>query len=161
MVIEHLPDEQEAAYLRRSRSALRPGGRLILLVPASQRHWGIEDDIAGHERRYTRQALSTRLEEHGLQVDHLAGLTYPLSNLLLPISNWLVERAELSRLELEPMDRTAKSGHRNVTGKTAFPRPFALVLNRVTLYPFHVIQKAFRHSEAALVLYVEATPVGR
>lgn len=160
MVIEHLPDDQEAAYLRRARSSLRPGGRLILLVPSSPRHWGIEDDIAGHERRYTRHSLRNRLEELDWRVDHLAGLTYPLSNLLLPISNRLVERAELSRLELEPMERTARSGHRNVTGKTAFPRLFALGLNPVTLYPFHVIQKAFRSAEAALVLYAEASPRG-
>jgi SAM-dependent methyltransferase len=158
MVVEHLPDDQEATYLRRALSALRPRGRLILLVPSSPRHWGIEDEIAGHERRYTRQSLRERLEEVGWRVDHLAGLTYPLSNLLLPISNRLVERAEMSRLELEPMERTTRSGHRNVTGKTAFPRPFALGLNPVTLYPFHVMQKAFRNAEAALVLYVEASP---
>src|SRR4051794_40053405 len=42
MVVEHLPDEQEAAFLRRARDTLRLGGRLILLVPASPRHWGVE-----------------------------------------------------------------------------------------------------------------------
>jgi SAM-dependent methyltransferase len=158
MVVEHLPDDQEAAFLRRARATLRPGGRLILLVPASPRHWGIEDEIAGHERRYTRLAMRARLEQLGFRVDHLAGLTYPLSNVLLPISNRLVARAERDRLALPPMERTMHSGHRNVTGKTAFPKLLGLVLNPVVLYPLHVTQKAFKNAEGALVLYVEATP---
>jgi SAM-dependent methyltransferase len=160
MVVEHLTDDQEAAFLHRARATVRSGGRLVLIVPASPRHWGIEDEIAGHLRRYTRQGLRSRLEQLGWRVDHLAGLTYPLSNMLLPISNRLVQRAERDRLELSPMERTVRSGHRCVGGKTAFPKPFSLVLNPVTMYPMHMLQKAFRNSEAALVLYVEASPEG-
>src|SRR5687768_14904039 len=53
MVIEHPPDEQEAQYFERARRTLRSGGRVVLIVPASPRFWGIEDEIAGHQRRYT------------------------------------------------------------------------------------------------------------
>jgi SAM-dependent methyltransferase len=157
MVIEHLPDDDEAAFLERARAALRPNGRLILLVPASPRHWGIEDDIAGHERRYTREHLCGRIEQLGWRVEHIVGLTYPLSNMLLPISNWLVGRAERSRVELPRMERTARSGHRRVKGKTTFPRALKVVLNPVTMYPLHLIQKVFSNAEAALVLYLEAS----
>lgn len=161
MVIEHLPHADEAAFLERARTALRPDGRLVLLVPASPRHWGVEDDIAGHERRYTRARLRGRLEELGWVVDHMAGLTYPLSNVLLPISNRLVGRAEASRLELAPMERTARSGHREVQGKTTFPRALSVLLNPVAMYPLHLLQKLFRDADAALVLYVEASPQRR
>jgi SAM-dependent methyltransferase len=158
MVIEHLPDEQEAQYFHRARRTLRPGGRVVLIVPASPRFWGIEDEIAGHQRRYTRGSLQARLAELGWSLNHVAGLTFPLSNLLLPISNRLVARAERDRLALSEQARTVMSGHRDVRGKTTFHPAARLVLNQTTLYPLHLVQKAFARSERAMVLYAEATP---
>ena len=158
MVIEHLPDAQEALYFHRARAALSPSGRAIVLVPASPRHWGIEDDIAGHQRRYARASLIRRLTELGWRVDHIAGLTFPLSNILLPVSNRLVARAERDRLSLSESERTLRSGARDVVGKTSFPPIARAILNERILYPLHLAQRAFRDSERALVLYVEATP---
>ena len=158
MVIEHLPAEQEALYFQRARSVLRPGGRAIVLVPASPAHWGIEDDIAGHQRRYERDGLARRLAELGWELEHIAGLTFPLSNLLLPISNWLVGRAERDRLGMSELDRTLHSGNRDVAGKTWFPSAARLVLNDRALFPLHLLQRAFRDSTRALVLYAEARP---
>src|SRR5262249_42211158 len=63
MVIEHLSETEEARYFERCRQVLAPGGRAVLFVPASPRHWGIEDEIAGHRRRYTHASLRDRLEE--------------------------------------------------------------------------------------------------
>ena len=156
MVIEHLDDDREQRYFERSREVLVPGGRLVLLVPASPRHWGIEDEVAGHERRYTRTSLSEHLERGGFDVQHVAGLTFPLSNLLLPVSNALVRRAEGDRRALDPLERTRRSGTRDVAFKTTFPRALGLVLNDRVLYPLHLVQKATRTSERALVLYAEA-----
>ncbi len=158
MVIEHLPEAQEAMYFRRARAALRPSGRAIVLVPASPRHWGIEDDIAGHQRRYERAGLARRLSEIGWELEHVAGLTFPLSNLLLPVSNRLVARAESDRLAMSELDRTLLSGDRDVAGKTSFPSVAHLVLNDQMLYPLHLLQRAFRDSDRALVLYGEAKP---
>ena len=50
MVIEHLPAEQEAEYFARARRTLGRGGLAIVVVPASPRHWGVEDEVAGHLR---------------------------------------------------------------------------------------------------------------
>jgi SAM-dependent methyltransferase len=161
MVVEHLPDEQEAAYFARAATTLRPGGRAALLVPSSPRHWGIEDDVAGHQRRYTRAGLRARLDELGWTLEHAAGLTFPLSNALLPISNRLVARAEADRLAMSELERTLHSGNREVEGKTTFPAAARLVLNERALYPLHALQKAFRRSDRALVLYAEATPTSR
>ena len=158
MVIEHLAEEREARYFERCRETIAPGGRAILLVPASPRHWGIEDVIAGHHRRYTRAGLRSRLEELGFRVDHLAGLTFPVSNMLLPISNALVRRAESHKKELSLDERTRQSGTRDVAFKTTFPRAARFFLNERALYPLHLLQKATRGSERALVLYAEATP---
>jgi SAM-dependent methyltransferase len=158
MVIEHLPTPDEERYFRRAAEVLAEDGRVIVLVPASPRHWGIEDDIAGHQRRYERAALQQRLSELGFRIEHVAGLTFPLSNVLLPISNLLVGRAERGRLVLSEQDRTLASGDRDVAGKTAFPAVARIVLNERMLYPLHVLQRRFRDSDRALVLYVEAVP---
>ena len=161
MVIEHLPSDKEALYFERCRSWLRSGGLAIVFVPASPAHWGIEDEVAGHLRRYTRQGVSQRLDEFAWAPQHVAGLTYPLSNVLLPLSNFLVNRAEAQNREFSQDERTRRSGVRKVRLKTDFPRFFALVLNRITLYPLHLLQKAHRTNEKALVIYVECAPVER
>jgi SAM-dependent methyltransferase len=158
MFIEHLPDADEARYFERARATVAPGGRAIVLVPASPRHWGIEDDVAGHQRRYDRAGLAGRLTELGWRLDHVAGLTFPLSNVLLPISNRLVARAERDRLAMSELERTLQSGDRSVAGKTSFPAAARVILNERTLYPLHLLQRAFRDSERALVLYGEAVP---
>jgi SAM-dependent methyltransferase len=161
MVIEHLSSDKEEQYFERCRSWLRRGGLAIVLVPASPAHWGIEDEIAGHIRRYTRQGISQRLRELSWTPRHVAGLTYPLSNVLLPVSNLLVSRAEAQNREFSQEERTRRSGVRKVPLKTHFPQVFALFLNRATLYPLHLLQKANRTNEKALVLYVECTPLER
>jgi SAM-dependent methyltransferase len=158
MVIEHLSDEHEGRYFGRCREVLSETGRAVVLVPASPRHWGIEDEIAGHQRRYTRAGLAARLDELGFCVEHIAGLTFPVSNVLLPISNALVRRSEGSKRALSGEERTRQSGTRDVAFKTTFPRALGIVLNERTLYPLHIVQKAARRSDRALVLYAEATP---
>jgi SAM-dependent methyltransferase len=159
MVIEHLASEDEARYFERCRSWLGPGGLAVALVPASPPHWGIEDEIAGHVRRYSREGIEQRLLELGWSPLHVAGLTYPLSNLLLPVSNLLVRRAEAEKRTLSMEERTRRSGVRDVPLKTRFSPAFALFLNRFTLYPFYLLQKANRTNANALVLYVECEPL--
>jgi SAM-dependent methyltransferase len=158
MVLEHLADNDEEAYFRKAERQLRAGGRAIFFVPASPDAWGVEDEVAGHVRRYTAEGFRRRAEELGWRCDHLAGLTFPLSNLLLPLSNALVSRQERAALALAPGERTVRSGDRHVTLKTAYPPPFRLILNEAVLYPFHLMQKAFRSSSRALILYAECLP---
>lgn len=159
MVMEHLDCDQEAAFMRRSLAQLVPGGRMIGLVPASPRHWGIEDDIAGHCRRYTRRMLNELAATNGWAMRHLAGLTFPVSNWLLPVSNFLVSRSERQKLSMSVLERTKQSGRRQVLYKTTFPIALRWLLNERTLLPLHRLQKFFSGSSLALVLYFEATPV--
>jgi hypothetical protein len=42
--------------------------------------------------------------------------------------------------------------------KTTFPSYLGLVLNERTMWPLHVLQKAFSRSPRALVRYVETSP---
>lgn len=155
MVLEHLSDADEALYLRRCHEHLSPDGTAILFVPGSPRDWGIEDETAGHQRRYAYAPLRGVLEREGWSVKHMAGLTFPLSNVALPLSNYLVRRAEAQKKALTPMERTRLSGRREIMGKTRFPGIAGLLLNEYALYPFHLLQKLCSRAERALVIYVE------
>jgi cyclopropane fatty-acyl-phospholipid synthase-like methyltransferase len=158
MVIEHMDDEEELAFMAKAAQNVRSGGRMIGIVPSSPRHWGIEDNIAGHYRRYTRSSIKALATASGWTLTHTASLTFPISNALLPFSNYLVRRTEAGKLSLSQCARTMQSGRRKVHFKTRFPPILGLVLNRFFLYPLHAIQKSFSSSERALVLYFEAEP---
>jgi len=56
-VIEHLSSTEEQKFIDKSYSLLNKNGLLIGVVPSSEKHWGIEDDIAGHFRRYSEKMV--------------------------------------------------------------------------------------------------------
>jgi len=67
-VLEHLDDDLQA--LRALRQQLRPGGRLLLTVPAHMALWSDYDGASGHRRRYSRHELVARLAEAGFEVEY-------------------------------------------------------------------------------------------
>jgi SAM-dependent methyltransferase len=158
MVMEHLEDDRQFSFMQTSLQCLNKGGKMIGIVPASPAHWGIEDDIAGHCRRYTRSGIAELAVNCGWTLQHTAGLTFPLSNLLLPISNFLVNKNERGNLALSQLERTKYSGRREVIFKTHFPIILGIFLNEFMLYPLYVLQRLCVKSERALVLYFEAIP---
>ncbi len=66
-VVEHLDDD--VAGLREMFRVLRPGGRVLLFVPAFMFLWGVQDDLSNHRRRYTLAELKERLGAAGLMVE--------------------------------------------------------------------------------------------
>jgi SAM-dependent methyltransferase len=66
-VVEHCVPEQQA--LSELVRVLRPGGRLLVAVPAYTWAWTSHDDRNGHHRRYTRSRLLAAVEGAGLRVD--------------------------------------------------------------------------------------------
>jgi SAM-dependent methyltransferase len=65
-VIEHVADDLLA--MRQLLSILRPGGRLILTVPAHPFLFGERDRRMGHYRRYSRAALVSVFERSGFAI---------------------------------------------------------------------------------------------
>jgi SAM-dependent methyltransferase len=65
-VVEHIHDDQRAII--NAAKLLRPGGRLIILVPAYQALYNRFDKELEHYRRYSRHALNNLLETAGLRV---------------------------------------------------------------------------------------------
>ncbi len=68
-VVEHVEDDLGA--LRHIFSALKPGGRAIILVPQDQKAYGTLDEVLGHFRRYSEAQLRARMEEAGFQVERM------------------------------------------------------------------------------------------
>ena len=91
-VLEHIADD--AAAMRAMARALRPGGRLMALVPAHPRLYGSLDRAYGHERRYTRDRLLTITTGAGLTVDRLFAF-----NALGVVGWWVRGRTGARRLD--------------------------------------------------------------
>ena len=84
-VIEHVEDD--ALALQEIVRVLRPGGMLLLTVPAFASLWGLQDRVAHHKRRYRLPALRGQLQQAGLRPLRIFYFNYLL---FLPI--WLGRR---------------------------------------------------------------------
>jgi len=69
-VWEHVEDHEVVAA--ESFRVLRPGGRLLVAVPAGMELWSGHDVALGHVRRYERQELLDLVERHGFVVHDIA-----------------------------------------------------------------------------------------
>ena len=67
-VVEHIGDDGQA--IANARKLLRPGGQLVILVPAYQLLFNRFDTELGHYRRDTRTSLNELLGGSGLEVSH-------------------------------------------------------------------------------------------
>lgn len=68
-VLEHVTEDQEA--LRLVHDALRPGGKLLVTVPAHQSLWSYFDEAARHCRRYSEDTIREKLKRAGFEVEFL------------------------------------------------------------------------------------------
>lgn len=78
-VLEHVPDD--LASLRAIHMRLKPGGALILTVPANPWMWSAHDAAHHHFRRYTKRQLEELFVRSGLEVQLLSyfnTLLFPL-----------------------------------------------------------------------------------
>lgn len=114
-VIEHLDDDVGA--LRDARDLLRPGGVVIVTVPAYMFLWSEHDVKNHHRRRYTAPRLRAVLEEAGFRVELL---TY-FNTLLFPLA---VARRLGTRVLRAPIDNEFAPMHPAVN--EAFRRVFAI-----------------------------------
>jgi SAM-dependent methyltransferase len=91
-VIEHIADDR--ALVARLAALLRPGGELLVYVPACPIAFNSLDVGLGHQRRYTPAALTELLRSAGLDPGHPRYLN------LLGLAGWLVNGHLLGRTAL-------------------------------------------------------------
>jgi SAM-dependent methyltransferase len=68
-VLEHIDDD--VAALRSAAELVRPGGAVVVFVPAFNGAMSRFDRLIGHHRRYTRRTLAAALAAAGLPVERL------------------------------------------------------------------------------------------
>jgi SAM-dependent methyltransferase len=69
-VIEHLQDDRQA--ISELFQIVRPGGHLVVTVPAFMSLWGDHDELYGHFRRYRRGQLRAKLQAAGFELVKLS-----------------------------------------------------------------------------------------
>jgi SAM-dependent methyltransferase len=74
-VLEHIPDD--VAALKAFRGLIRPGGTVVLIVPAFEGAMSAFDRAIGHQRRYTRAGLSSVVGRAGLHVEQCRYVNAP------------------------------------------------------------------------------------
>lgn len=84
-VLEHIEDDRAA--LADWIEFVRPGGHLLLSVPAFQSRFGPMDVHAGHFRRYSPEELRSRLVEAGLTDVEITVYAWPLGYALEVVRN--------------------------------------------------------------------------
>jgi len=68
--VEHIPDE--LGVFDECARVLKPGGVLLVTVPAYMWLWSYNDEINAHQRRYTARELRLKLGLSGLRVSRMS-----------------------------------------------------------------------------------------
>lgn len=136
-VLEHVPDD--LASLRATHMRLKPGGALLMTVPANPWMWSAHDAAHHHFRRYTKKQLEELFLRSGLEVQLLSYF----NTLLFPLVASARVVGKLTRKE--SADDSLPSGPVNWTLEKIFglerhiigrlPMPFGVSLVAVVRRP--------------------------
>lgn len=135
-VLEHIERDWEA--LTEWVRYLKPGGRLLISVPAHARKYGRSDELVGHVRRYEKDQLRKLLKEAGTRNIHIVNYGYPITELTRRLSNRMV-RNERSYGDLTPEQRSIRSAQMK---PKAISHMLSLVSDKLIL-PFCAVQRWF------------------
>lgn len=128
-VLEHVSEDE--ASLETMRRLLKPGGKIVLTVPAHQWLWSAHDVGLHHMRRYSRALLRDRIEKTGYRIDRL---TY--TNAALFPAAVLARLADRVRRPARPSGQAMPPKPINAAMKALFSAE-SLILEKASL-PFGV-----------------------
>ncbi|NOX63399.1 MAG: class I SAM-dependent methyltransferase [Chloroflexi bacterium] len=110
--VEHIPDEK--AVLNECFRVTKPGGWMIVTVPAFMWLWSHNDVINLHERRYTAPELKQKLQAAGWEVPYCGYnnfFVFPLGAGVILLRRWLGKEPDMAsphfdedayQVEMEP-----------------------------------------------------------
>lgn len=139
-VIEHIEDD--ALFVRKIFESLKPGGQVIISMPAKAKYWTVHDELVGHLRRYEKAELTRMLEETGFTKVEVIAYGYPWINWLSHLRVWLARRTMTDRADWDQEKQTSMSNHRQIPGWLSGSLA-PLLVNRVTVWPFAFFSRVF------------------
>lgn len=116
--VEHIPDE--FGVFEECLRVLKPGGKLMVTVPAFQWLWSYNDEINDHQRRYEAPELKQKLEMTGFRVKRNSYNNFFLFPLIAGMrwlrpynpdleSPHLTEEEDVYQVEMEPIPEPVNS----------------------------------------------------
>ena len=137
-VMEHIDDDE--GFVSRLFNSLKPGGQVIVSVPAKAKYWTVHDELVGHLRRYEKADLETLFREAGFADTAVTAYGFPWINWLSHLRVWLARRNLMDRADWDQEKQTSMSNHRQIpdwlSGSLA-----PLLVNRVTVWPFAMVSR--------------------
>ena len=101
-VIEH--NEDDLAILTDSYRILKPGGYIIITVPALMWLWSHNDDINAHVRRYSAREIEQKLSQTGFKVRRITYnnfFVFPMAAALILLRRFSKAKPELASHHLD------------------------------------------------------------
>ncbi|MDH2416943.1 class I SAM-dependent methyltransferase [Nocardioides sp. CER19] len=133
-VLEHIEDD--AATLAEWVRFVRPGGHLVLSVPAFQDRFGPMDVHAGHFRRYSPDELRSRLTDAGLTDVDVTVYGWPLGYALEAVRN-RIDAKKLQRVGDASMAELTQASGRTFQPTTSRQGTFVAA----STAPFRLLQR--------------------
>lgn len=139
-VLEHITDDHGA--LQEWAELIKPGGKVLITVPAHIRKFGPDDEFVGHVRRYEKAELEALLAASGFSNIMVFNYGFPLGNIGRQIATYLLKNHTQKKpgiVELSSVERSIESGVKRlpITSTLSF------FFNRLTLLPFIFLHRLF------------------
>ena len=144
-VLEHIEDDKSAVTEWAAR--LRPGGWLMISVPANQSRFGPWDDLVGHFRRYDPPVLAELLASCGFGDIQVRQYGFPLGYILEAGRNRIATR-RLARQAASSSVAERTAGSARQLQPDGGLRAAAI---RYGVIPFRVAQRSFPDRGTGLV----------
>jgi SAM-dependent methyltransferase len=143
-VLEHIEDDKGA--LTEWVTRVRPGGHVLVSVPADPERFDAADELVGHVRRYTSEELSDLLTAAGLDVVSVDHYGIVLGD-ALELGRNQIARRRLARAAVPNDAATRTAG----SGRTLQPPAWAGTAIWWATAPFRTLQRRYAHRGPGLI----------